>query len=347
MTRTLRRAGAHARAVAAITAALAVLAAGCAAGEGAGGGSPGRPAAMELSLDWTANPDHVALYYAQEKGLFRQAGLTVRMRAPSDPSAPIKLVGLRKVDLAISYEPDVFFAAEKGLPVVAVAAVVPVPLNSLIALPEAGISAPASLKGRKVGITGIPGDGAILRTLERSGGLRPGEIKPVSVGYNLVTSLLSGKVDAILGGYRNVEGIQIAQQTGRQPVILPVDRLGVPRYDELVLVANAARLRADAAYADSVRRFVAAMSKGASAARADRSGAIAVMAKSTTYPARFLRASVPATLDLLAPPDGRQVGCLDMAAWRAYGAWMHRTGLLRRPVDAGTAATTSYLPHAC
>lgn len=354
MKRTLQRARPRAprraRAVA-VTAALALLAAGCGGGGAAGSGSPtpGRtePARIDLSLDWTPNPDHVGLYYAQQQGEFQRAGLRVTMRAPSDPSAPIKLIGLNKIDLAISYQPDLFLAAEKGLPVRAVAALIPVPLNSLIALAGSGITEPASLRGRKVGITGIPTDDATLATLLRSGGLARGEVRTVNVGFNLVTSLLSHKVDAILGGYRNVEGIQIAQQTGRQPVILPVDRLGVPRYDELVLVANAARLRADAAYADSVRRFVAAMSKGASAARADRSGAIAVMAKSTTYPARFLRASVPATLDLLAPPDGRQVGCLDMAAWRAYGAWMHRTGLLRRPVDAGTAATTSYLPHAC
>jgi ABC-type nitrate/sulfonate/bicarbonate transport system permease component/ABC-type nitrate/sulfonate/bicarbonate transport system substrate-binding protein len=330
-----------------LAAAVALLAAGCGAGGAGGAGGPGGPRAVELSLDWTPNPDHASLYYAQEKGLFQRAGLAVRMRAPSDPSAPIKLVGLRKVDLAISYEPDLFFAADKGLPVVAVAALVPVPLNSLIALPGSGISAPADLKGRSVGITGIPGDDAILRTVARGGGLGPGDIRPVNVGYNLVPSLLAGKVDAILGGYRNVEGIQIAQRTGRRPVVLPVDRLGVPTYDELVLVANAARLRADAAYAGMVRRFVGAMSEGIRAAAADRPGATAAMGRSSTYPAAFLRVSVPATLELQTPPDGRPVGCLDMAAWQRYGAWMHRTGLLPHQIDATKVATTAYLPRGC
>lgn len=332
-------------------ASLAVLA--LALGLAACGSSPARQAQaankagltpVTLSLDWTPNPDHVGLDYAQAKGLFQQAGLSVRMRAPSDPSAPLKLVALRQADLAISYEPDLFFAAAKGLPVIAVASVIPVPLNSLIALPGSGVTTPASLKGRKVGITGIPSDDAILQTLERTAGLRRADVKPVTVGYNLVTSLLSHKVDAILGGYRNVEAIQIAQQTGRAPVTLPVDRLGVPTYDELVLVANTARLRDDPAYAAMVRRFIAAMLEGATAARADPAAAIAVMTKATTYTPKFLQASVPATLNLLAPPSGRPIGCLDQPTWQRYADWMHATGLLAKPVSAAAAMTTAYLP---
>ncbi len=307
---------------------------------------PGQ-AQIDLSLDWTPNPDHVGLYYAQSKGLFQQAGLTVRMRAPSDPSAPLKLVALRKADLAISYEPDLFFAAEKRLPVTAVAALIPVPLNSLIALPTAGISTPASLKGHTVGITGIPSDNAILQTLEHTGGLQPSDVKAVSVGYNLVTALLSHKVDAILGGYRNVEAVQIAQQTGKPPATLPVDQLGVPSYDELVVVANTTRLHTDPTYATTVRRFLATMISGISAARADQPGAITVMTKATTYTPKFLQASVPTTLNLLTPPANRPIGCLDQSAWQHYGDWMHATGLLKQAISATTVMTTAYLPTRC
>src|SRR6266516_2016427 len=235
---------------------------------------PGQ-AQIDLSLDWTPNPDHVGLYYAQSKGLFQQAGLTVRMRAPSDPSAPLKLVALRKADLAISYEPDLFFAAAKHLPVTAVAALIPVPLNSLIALPTAGISTPASLKGHTVGITGIPS------------------------------------------------------------------------YDELVVVANTTRLHTDPTYATTVRRFLATMISGISAARADQPGAITVMTKATTYTPKFLQASVPTTLNLLTPPANRPIGCLDQSAWQHYGDWMHATGLLKQAISATTVMTTAYLPTRC
>jgi putative hydroxymethylpyrimidine transport system substrate-binding protein len=330
-----------------ILGALGLLAAGCGATASGGSAGQGRPARVNLSLDWTPNPDHVGLYYAQQHGFFQRARLQVTMRAPSDPSAPIKLVGLNQVDLAISYQPDLFLASPKDLPVEAVAALVPVPLNSLIALGGSGITSPAALRGRKVGITGIPTDDATLATLLRNGGLARRDVRTVSVGFNLVTSLLSRKVDAILGGYRNVEGIQIEQETGARPVVLPVDRLGVPSYDELVVVANAKRLAGDPAYAATVRRFLDALRQATQAAIADPRGAVATMQQATSYKPAFLRASVPATLDLLRPPDGAPVGCMDPAAWRSYGEWMHRTGLLPHPVEGASLMTTAYLPGPC
>jgi putative hydroxymethylpyrimidine transport system substrate-binding protein len=330
-----------------IPAALALLATACGGGGSSGARGQDEPARVNLSLDWTPNPDHVGLYYAQQHGFFQRAGLQVTMRAPSDPSAPIKLVGLNQVDLAISYQPDLFLASPRELPVKAVAALVPVPLNSLIALGGSGINSPSDLRGRKVGITGIPTDDATLATLLRTGGLARGQVRTVNVGFNLVTSLLSHKVDAILGGYRNVEGIQIEQETGTRPVVLPVDRLGVPSYDELVVVANAKRLDSDPAYAATVRRFLDALRQATQAAIDDRDGAIAGMAQATSYKPPFLRASVPATLELLRPPDGAPIGCIDAAAWRSYGEWMHRTGLLPQPVDGASLMTTAYLTGNC
>src|SRR5713101_6150088 len=88
---------------------------------------------VTLTLDWTPNPDHIGFYDARDTGLFTRAGLDVAIRVPSDRTAPLKLVGVGRSDLAVSYEQELFFAAAKKLPVVAVAAVVPQPLNSFIA----------------------------------------------------------------------------------------------------------------------------------------------------------------------------------------------------------------------
>ena len=89
---------------------------------------------VTLTLDWTPNPDHIGFYDAQSTGLFAKAGLDVTIRAPSDPTAPLKLVAAGQSDLAVSYEQELFFAAARKLPVIAVAAVVPQPLNSIIAI---------------------------------------------------------------------------------------------------------------------------------------------------------------------------------------------------------------------
>src|SRR5712692_4469186 len=131
----------------ALLALLTVVAAACAskatpAASGPTSVSASGPAPMSLNveLDWVPNPDHVGLYYAQDKGYFSDVGLTLDLRTPSNAADPIKLVGLNKVDLAISYEPEMFYGQQNGLPVVAVATVVPVPLNSLIVSPSASVT---------------------------------------------------------------------------------------------------------------------------------------------------------------------------------------------------------------
>ena len=298
---------------------------------------------MTVTLDWTPNPDHVGIYDAQETGLFARAGLDVTIRSPSDPTAPLKLVGVGQSDLAVSYEQELFFAAAKQLPVVAVAAVVPQPLNAFMAI-EPSVRSLRDLKGKTIGITGVPSDYATLDTALHSVGLTRAQLKIVTVGYNLLPALLAHRVDAILGVYRNVEGIQL-QLRGLHPTIIPVDRAGVPSYDELVLVANKTRLHDDSQYRSEVKRFVGAFLAGTADARSHPSRALTIMKKVTASDPKFLARAVPATLRLLTGPKG--AGCLSVDAWQRFGKWMHTTNLLKKPIAARSVVTASFLPSRC
>jgi putative hydroxymethylpyrimidine transport system substrate-binding protein len=292
---------------------------------------------VTVMLDWTPNPDHIGLYDARDTGLFQRAGLDVTIRAPSDPTTPLKLVGAGRVDLAVSYEQELFFAAAKNLPVVAVAAIVPRPLNSFMSI-EPQVRSLSDLRGKTVGITGVPSDYATLK----SAGLA-GKVKVVTVGYNLLPALLAHRVDAVLGVYRNVEGIQL-QLRGLHPTIIPVDRAGVPSYDELVLVASKTRL-ADPTYRSEVKRFVAAFLAGTTDARRHPARALAILTKVTASDPKFLARATPATLKLLAGPKG--VGCLSVAEWQRFGNWMTAHGLLKTRIAASSAVTTQFLPARC
>jgi putative hydroxymethylpyrimidine transport system substrate-binding protein len=298
---------------------------------------------LTLTLDWTPNPDHIGLYYAQSTGLFAKAGLDVTIRAPSDPTAPLKLVAAGQSDLAVSYEQELFFAAERKLPVIAVAAVVPQPLNSIIAI-EPNIHSVRDLKGRTIGITGVPSDYAALDTALASAGLTRKDVHIVSVGYNLLPALLAHKVDAVIGVYRNVEGVQL-QERGLKPTIITLDRVGIPSYDELVLVANAERLRTDSGYRSVVRRAVGAFLAGTAEARLHPAHALAVLQGVTASDKRFLSRAVPATLALLSTPNG--VGCMSSRSWQRFGAWMHARSLLRAPIPVAAVMTTRFLPARC
>ncbi len=298
---------------------------------------------VTVTLDWTPNPDHVGIYYARDAGVFAHAGLDVAIHAPSDPTAPLKLVAAGTSDLAVSYEQELFFAAQSKLPVVAVAAVVPQPLNSIIAI-DSSIRTLTELKGRTIGITGLPSDYAALDTALHSVRLTRKDVHVISVGYNLLPALLARKVDAVLGVYRNVEGIQLTQR-GLKPTIIPLDRAGVPFYDELVLVANSERLRDSAAYRSTVKRFVAAFLAGTAQAREHPGRALAILQKVTASDPKFLARATPATLALLSGPNG--IGCMRTSQWQRFGAWMLARALLRRPIAAAAVMSTRFLPPRC
>ena len=95
---------------------LLALLAGC--GEKQDVLEPSGSKQVTLMLDYFPNADHAGIYAAQAAGDFKQAGLDVEIRQPADPSAPIKQVAAGRVDVAISYEPEVFRARDKGLNVV-------------------------------------------------------------------------------------------------------------------------------------------------------------------------------------------------------------------------------------
>ena len=93
-------------------------------------------------LDFFPNADHAAIYAAEAGGHFKDVGLDVEIRQPPDPAAPLKQVVAGRVDLAISYEPEVLRARDQGLAAQAVGALVQAPLTSIISLPPAGIRTP-------------------------------------------------------------------------------------------------------------------------------------------------------------------------------------------------------------
>jgi putative hydroxymethylpyrimidine transport system substrate-binding protein len=314
----------------------ALLAAGCGNDAGQGGSSTGQaaPRPVSLQLDWYPNPDHVGIYAAVDEHVFARHGLAVSIHQPSDVSDPVKLVAAGRSDLGISYEPELFFAQQEHAPVVAVAALVPTALNSIIARGGEGIDSPADLRGRTIGEDGSKSTAAYLDTVLRDAGLDPAnDVKRVDVGFNLVPALLSKKVDAIIGAFQNIEGAQLAAR-GVDPVVFPVDEHGVPRYDELVLIANRDRLRDDAGYRARVRDFTAALTEATEWARSHPQQAIEVMRRHSSRDYRdVLEQSVPATLKLL------DTSALVPDQWEAFGAWMADQGLLDGEPDGRALVT--------
>jgi putative hydroxymethylpyrimidine transport system substrate-binding protein len=327
-------------AVALAVALLAVLLGLAACGEKSEDGSTAAQP-LSLTLDFYPNADHAGIYMAQKLGYFEEAGLDVSIETPSDPAAPLKLVAAGQSDLAISYEPELALAHEKGLDLVAIGALVNRPLTSLIWLGKSGIKGVADLEGKTVATAGIPYQDEFLRTILARAKLSPSDVKAVNVGFGLLPALLGGSAEAMLGGYSNVEGVDLRQR-GKDPVITPVDQLGVPTYDELVLVANRAALAADP---EKFRLFVAALERGTNAAVEDPKAATqAILEANDGLDPKLTEAEVEATLPLLSArtPD-QPFGYMDPEEWRTFTGWMHDNGLIESLPEPSELLSNAYL----
>ncbi|CAO5153692.1 putative hydroxymethylpyrimidine transport system substrate-binding protein [Frankia sp. AiPs1] len=320
-----------------------VLAATAACGSGGSGGSSGAARrSTTVLLDWEPNPDHLALYSALDNGDYRDAGLNVTLRSPSDPSDPLKLVSTGTVDLGISYEPEVIIGATQKLDVVAVGALVPTALNSIMAIGSAGITKPADLAGKSIGTSGLSTDEAFLDAIARANHFDPASMHRIDVGADLLPAMISKKVDATLGAYRNVEGVTLTARN-LAPKIIPVTEAGVPQYDELVIIARRSRLAKDPAYAALVRDFLKATAAGNDRVLADPTKAGAALDGVTDgYDPKLLPTMIKATAPLLRNPDG--FGRMDTSDWTSFIAWMRQENLIKTTVATADVVTDQYLP---
>jgi putative hydroxymethylpyrimidine transport system substrate-binding protein len=329
--------------------ACAVLAAACAlalaaCGEKTESTGPAKRESVRLMLDFFPNADHAGLYAAQGTGAFDRAGLDVSIQTPSDPSAPLKLLAAGRVDLAISYEPELLLARDRGQKLVAVGALVQKPLTSVISIGRRAISNPTQLAGKTVGTAGIPYQSAYLKAILASAHVDAKRVKEVNVGFNLVPAMLSGKVDATLGAYWNYEAIQL-QQEHKRPKVIRMETVGVPTYDELVIVARQSDLDAKSGGA-KIRRFMRALAQGMKALKQDPNTGIAPLLRANRdLDRRLQEASVKATMPVFFPADtSKPFGYMNPSEWATYGDWMARNRLLERPPDAASALTNEFLP---
>ena len=192
---------------------------------------------LTVMLDWFVNPDHAVLVVAQEKGFFAAQNLEVELQTPADPNDPPKLAAAGKVDVAVTYQPQLHIHVNAGLPIKRIGTLVATPLNSLVVLKDGPVKTLADLKGRKIGYSVGGFEEALLKTMLARAGLKMEDVTLVNVNFSLSPALLAKQADAVIGAFRNFElnQMDLAKKPG---LAFYPEEEGIPPYDELVLVAN-------------------------------------------------------------------------------------------------------------
>jgi NitT/TauT family transport system substrate-binding protein/putative hydroxymethylpyrimidine transport system substrate-binding protein len=313
------------RRAAALLAAVLLLA--VAGGCGSDGAEPGAPRGVTLVLDFVPNAAHVGIYAAQRQGYYREAGIEATIRKPGESTDAPKLLEAGRADFAILDIHDLGIARERGLDVVGAMPIVQRPLAAILARGDGPVRRPRDLEGRTVGVTGLPSDEAVVDSEVEADGGDPERVERVTIGFEAVSSLAAGRVDAATG-FWNAEGVALRRQ-GIPVRVFELDRYGAPPYPELVL---AAAERTIAREPGLVAAMVAATGRGYELA--------------FERPARALDDLLAADPGLDRADQAKQLRALrpalrpapfDREVLEEWAAWDLEHGLLEWPLDVKTA----------
>ena len=314
--------------------AAALLLAGC--GGTTGQDRPDQDAS--LLLDFTPNAVHSGIYLATQRGFDEAEGVRLHVRAPGASTDALKQLEAGRTDMAILDIHDLGLARERGADVIGVMALVQRPLAAVLAAP--GIRRPRDLERRRVGVTGLPSDTAVLDSVVRGDGGDPKRVRATTIGFQAVKALLGGRVDGATA-FWNVEGVALAQ-AGRGFREFRVDSYGAPAYPELVLCTTPAIL---AERKPVIRATIRALQRGYTEAQDDPASAVNAM---TTQVRGLDAGALAAQLDAVAPAftAGAAVfGELRRDVLRAWADWDVRFGILRKPPDLARTFDGSLVPR--
>jgi putative hydroxymethylpyrimidine transport system substrate-binding protein len=299
---------------------------------------PAHATPISVELAGAPSAGQVGLLAAQADGKFAQADVAAHITTPTSVTAPLTDVEHSRVDVAVTTEPQLMLARSRGATIFAFAALTQRPSDALISLRSKHIGSVRALRGRTVGTDGLLGETRLLDAILNRAHVPLSSVHMVDVGSDLASALTSGRVAATFG-----DGDDTAlslRHAHRRITVLPVSRLSVPTYDQLVLVCNEVFF---ANHDNLMRRFVQAVGRGASAVRADpAAGVHALLAADPSLNASVQTAAVKATLTGVFPSHGNPWGYQQQHDWNTFGRWMTAQHLIVGE-QAWYAASTNQL----
>ena len=235
------------------------------------GGTDGELRELNVVLDWYPNALHAFLYDAIEKGYYEEEGLKVNIQFPSNTNDAISLVAAGQAEIGLYYQQDVIIArANQDVPVKSIGAVVQGPLNIVLSLAEKDITSPEDLVGKTIGYAGTELSEALIRSIMAYVGADSSDVEMIDVGFDLMSSMTTGNVDATIGCLVNHEVPQMEEE-GFAVNYFELDDYGVPTYYEGVFLASDEMIETEP---EVLAAFLRASAKGFEDVKNDPAGAL-------------------------------------------------------------------------
>ncbi len=229
---------------------------------------------LTVVLDWYPNALHTFIYTAIERGYYEEEGLKVNVQFPSNSTDAISLVAAGRADIGLYYQHDVIQAvAEQGVGIKSIGAVVQSPLNVILSLKDKNITRPADMEGKTIGYGGTALSEALVKTMVEADGADFSNIELIDVGFDLMSSMTTGNVDATIGCLVNHEVPQMEEE-GFEVNYFLVNEYGIPNYYEAVFLASDEAIENDS---DAYAGFLRASKKGFEDFKADPEGCLDIL----------------------------------------------------------------------
>lgn len=288
---------------------------------------------VNVVLDWYPNAVHAFIYDAIEKGYYAEEGIKVNVQFPSNTNDAMSLTAAGKAEVGIYYLPDVIMArANQNVPIRCIGALAQSDLNIILSLKEKNINGPEDLAGKTIGYSGTELSEAMIRTMMETAGVDADSVSLVDVGFDLMSSMTTGQVDATIGCMVNHEVPQMEKEGFEVNYFYP-NEYGVPGSYELIFIASDDMINNDA---DTLAAFMRASAKGFEDMKADPEAVLDILlahqnAENFPLDKDVEMRSMEVLLPVLVSSDGK-FGAQEASVWQANIDWLKEEGLLKNDI---------------
>ena len=286
---------------------------------------------INVVLDWYPNAIHTFIYTAIERGYYEDEGLDVKVRFPANETDGITLVAAGKAELGVYYQHDAVQAvANQKVGVKSIGAICQAPLNVIVSMKDKNVNSPKDFVGKTVGYGGTVLSEALVRSMMKNVGEDPESVNLLNVGFDLMSSMTTGQVDATIGCLVNHEIPQMEEE-GFEVSWFPLTDYGVPNFYEVCFLANTRMIDAEP---EVLAGFLRASKKGFDDFKADPEGTLQILLDNQSaenFPlSPTVEAKSAATLLPLMETEDAPFLSQSEEVWQNTIDWMFDEGMIER-----------------